>query len=251
MIRRLSILAAMLSVFFSAGAKADCLPMDLTRDTLAPGVVRTAFGENTSYEYVDTATEQRLLDTLRELYEGSENVAIAHIDSVFPVDAGHTGWGDDSVVIKVDTVLKGTVTFQTLRFRHEKWEDSGDFGQLIDSQFLAFLGDDSIPQFLGLGTPSICTENWDNGGATGFYVSNGLIAHKGYGAMLGVAVPMSEFLSTSAVHTPLTPAHNDAIKRYRVALGERGDGRTGFSVLGRTVTYRLNGMLLRIIEKRK
>ncbi len=230
MITRFSILAVMLLVSYSPGAKADCVPMDLKKDTLAPGVVRIAFGENTSFEYVDTATEQRLLDTLRELYQGSENVVIAQIDSVFSVGSEPAGWGDDSVLIRVDTVLKGAVPFQTVRFRHQKGEDSGDFGALVDSQFLAFFDGDSIPQFLGLGTPSICTENWDNGGATGFYVSNGLIAHKGYAAILGVSVPMHEFLSTSEVLTikrgNSSPWRNQATKRHCVELAQVSQPRT-------------------------
>jgi hypothetical protein len=153
----------------------------------------------------------------------------------------------------VDTVLKGTVAFQTVRFRHEKWEDSGDFGQLVDSQFLAFLDGDSIPRFLGLGTPSICTENWDNGGATGFYVSNGLIVHKGYGAMLGVTVPMSELLFSGIIRTigeeNMSRLRNRSEKRHCIEMGEQRSDVTGFSASGRTVTKRLNGMTFRIIER--
>ena len=229
-------LAAMLSLPLTTVVKADCVPLDLSLDTLSPGVVRIAVAENTSYEHIDTVTEQKLLDTLRDLYPRNDNVVITRIDSVFRAD-GNFGWGDDSVVIAIDTVLKGAPTFRTMNFRHQKWEDSRNFDDLIDSFFIAFFDSDSIPPFLGLGVPSYCSDTWGAFGATGFYVGSGQIAHKGYGALLGVAIPLTDFLQSTPTSAKFEGAQVKKFgkkpRTYVIQRGMRKAGSAVFDMRGR------------------
>jgi hypothetical protein len=249
MSKQIAILATMLFLPFSAAVKADCVPFDLSLDTLAPGIVHIAVAENTSYEYIDTATEQKLLDTLRYLYARNENVVIARIDSVFRAGGG-TGWGDDSIIIAIDTVLKGAPSFRTIRFQHQKWEDSRDFDDLIDSLFIAFFDNDSLPPFLGLGAPSYCSDTWGNSGATGFNVSSGEIAHKGYGAMLGVSVPLSEFLDATLASGEFVRNRETIFwKRsysYGIAHGIQKNRGAAYDVRGRNETNRRCGLHIMI-----
>ena len=126
-------------------------------------------------------------------FAGSANTVIAHIESTFVVDPMSPAWGTESVLVAIDTVLKGSVPNSSYWFVHQLWEDSGIFGSLKGKKFIGFFNEIKANDVLGLGEPSPCFYEWRGG--RGYFIESGRIVNTGPDAMLGVSVSLPDWLA--------------------------------------------------------
>jgi hypothetical protein len=204
---------------------ADCIEPNVSLDTLSPGVVQVTVcpAVNPPACYADTATGRMLMEALIDDFNENVHVVIAHIESTYVVDPMSPDWGTESVLVVIDTVLKGNPVGASCWFARRLWEDSGTFGILKRRKFVGFFNEIAPNNILGLGEPSPCYYEW--GGGWGYFIENGIIVNTGPDALLGVSVALQSWLdAVSRVYTITTFAIcNDSIPSgcYRIIEGVR------------------------------
>jgi|GEM_PF-3802058 hypothetical protein len=193
MMKALFILSLVCGFYFQE-CRADCMPMTISLDTLAPGVVKiTSCRDFPPTCTVDTASAYKLMKALTDTFSRSSHVAVAHIESTFvtPV-AGPWGSGE-SLYVAIDFVLKGAALGSALRCVHEFWEDSKSFGSMKNKKFIAFFDEIKPTGVPGLGEPSVCYDSLQ--GSRGYFIDAGRIANTGPNALLGVSVDYTDWLA--------------------------------------------------------
>lgn len=150
------------------------------------------------------ATDQMLYDSLVQGFNENENVIIARIDSVIPLEwVAPCSTYDDStticltpsvlpkpeiVYVTVESVLKGDSSLTSLVFNINVG-CSKSFSEIKGISFLSFF--DSLGSFLDLGIRSkgLCLNQ-----ETGYFVEAGLIEKRGWDGLPQVSVPLDSFL---------------------------------------------------------
>jgi hypothetical protein len=192
---KVTIISLFLFVFAMQECGADCMPMSISLDTLQPGVVRitTCIDFPSPTCTADTATVRKLMKALTGRFLNSSNVVIAHVESTFVTGPYGPLWGTESVYVAIETVLKGDIIVSKKWFTHQLWEDSGRFGSMRHKKFIGFFNELKPDDVLGIGEPTVCYDTFHSG--VGYFIDSGNIINTGLNAMLGVSVPLQEWLN--------------------------------------------------------
>jgi hypothetical protein len=189
------IISLFLFVFTMQECNADCIPISISLDTLQPGVVKitTCIDFPSPTCTVDTESVRKLMKALIDSFSNNSNVVIAHIESTFVTGPYSPFWGTESVYVAIDTVLKGNCTASKQWFIHQLWEDSGLFGSMRHKKFIGLFNEIKPDNVLGIGEPTVCYDTFHSG--SGYFIDSGNIINTGINALLGVSVPLQEWLN--------------------------------------------------------